>query len=88
MSDFLEMDESANNTTDTTIHAQLARRKQIAVIWGVEDVQENRPDLDDDQAWQVLLAVKRGHDCNDGINWDTLQMTAEMLFPEPEGDAG
>jgi hypothetical protein len=73
----------AGGATDLSIHALLAQRHQIAVIWSVEDVQENRPDLDEGQAWQVLQAVEHYNDCNYGITWETLQITADNLFPEP-----
>lgn len=68
--DFLSLD----------IHAILAERHQIAVIWSVEDVQEVRPDLSDEQAWQVLQNADRRHDATIGINWDTLECHADMLF--------
>jgi hypothetical protein len=67
------------------IHAVLAKRQQIAAVWSVEDVQENRPDLSDDAAWQVLQSVEDDHDCNYGITWDTLRITANHLFgPAPK----
>jgi len=68
---------------DIDIHELLAERKQIALIWSVEDVQAVRPDLTDDQAWQVLQDVERGHDANLGVCWLTLEYVAEDLF----GDA-
>lgn len=66
------------------VHAILARRKQIALIWSVEDVLDLRSDLTTDQAWQVLQVCKRSHDCNHGITWETLQFTADEEYPEPE----
>jgi len=65
------------------VHDLLARRMQIAVIWDIEDVQEVRPDLTDEQAWEVLQQIDRHHDATLGINWDMLECTADMLF----GDA-
>lgn len=56
--------------------------RTISIVWGVEDVQEERPDLTDDQAWEVLQRVKRYHDANIGINWDVLRTTADIMFPE------
>ena len=41
------------------VHVLLAPRRQIASIWSIEDVQEVRPDLTDDQAWEVLQQVER-----------------------------
>ncbi len=66
------------------VNELLAERKQIALIWGVEDVQEIRPDLNDDQAWEVLQAAERKHDATLGICWETLEFWAEDLFPEPD----
>jgi hypothetical protein len=61
----------------------LANRRQIATIWGIEDVKQVRPDLSDDQAWEVLQAAKDGHEADIGINWSVLECHAEMLI----GDA-
>ena len=76
-----------NDHSEIDIDALLAERKQIAVIWGVEDVQQVRPDLTDDQAWEVLLYVRRHHDAEFGVNWQTLECIAEDLFGDaPETD--
>lgn len=70
--------------TDTIdIEGVLAKRNQIAIIWNIEDVQEVRPHLTEEQAWQVLQASKCQHDANLGINWHTLESHADFLF----GDA-
>ena len=55
--------------------------KQIAIIWSIEDVHSVRPDLTDEQAFDVLQAVERRHDATIGVNWDTLSHHAESLFP-------
>jgi hypothetical protein len=69
------------------IHALLASRRQIAHIWSIEDVQGIRPDLDGDQAWEVLQNVNRHKDAELGITWLTLEMEAEHLFGDaPETD--
>ena len=68
---------------DCYVFQLLAKHRKIAVIWSNEDVQEVRPDLTDDQAWQVLLEVERRNDAELGINWQTLERVAEELF----GDA-
>jgi hypothetical protein len=67
-------------TTDIDIPALLAERRQIAVIWCIEDVQEVRPDLTEGQSWEVLQATKRYHDATIGINWDVLDCHADLLF--------
>ena len=69
------------------IHAHLAERRQIADIWGIEDVQQVRPGLTDDQAWEVLKSVRRYFDATIGINWDVLECHVEMLYGfAPETD--
>ena len=76
----------APESAEFAIYANLASRRQIAVLWGIEDVQSIRPDLDDDQAWHVLQAAERHHDCNYGITWETLELTADSLFEQPNAD--
>ena len=68
-------------TNEIDVHALLAKSRQIAVIWSIEDVQQERPDLNDDQAWEVLQRVEHCHDCNYGITWEQLSMAADDLFP-------
>jgi hypothetical protein len=75
------------DTKDIDIHALLAERRQIADIWSIEDVQEVRPDLTDDQAWEVLQRAERKCDAEFGITWTTLEIIAEDLFGDaPEAD--
>ena len=72
--------------TDCDIHATLAERREIAIIWRIEDVMEVRPDLNEDQCWQVLQNVDRHHDATIGVNWDVLDCVANMLFGNaPDG---
>ena len=66
--------------TAIDIYALLAEHKQIAAIWCIEDVQEVRPDLSADQAWEVLQEAERKHDAMMGISWDTLEILADELF--------
>jgi hypothetical protein len=58
--------------------------RQIAIIWDIDDVQSLRPDLDDNEAMQVLSAVDDKHDANIGINWDVIQFWADELYPQDE----
>src|SRR5271157_4794749 len=61
--------------------------QEISITWSTEDVHEVRPDLTEDQAWQVLQAAKEHHDATIGINWSVLECHAEMLFGyAPETD--
>jgi hypothetical protein len=73
-------------TSEIDIRTLLAKRGQIAVIWSIEDVQQERPDLNEDQAWEVLQRVEHCHDCNYGITWEHLSMAADDLFPLAEAN--
>jgi hypothetical protein len=55
----------------------------IAIKWQVEDVQSVRPDLSDDEAYEVLEYLEDNHDANIGINWEVIEYAADNLFPEP-----
>ncbi|WP_020472319.1 hypothetical protein [Zavarzinella formosa] len=68
------------DSTEIDIDKLLAERGQIAIIWSVEDVKEIHPDLDDEQAWEVLKIVLRRHDATLGVTWDTLECVAQSLF--------
>ncbi len=74
--------------TGQDIHSLLADRREIAVIWCIEDVQEVRPDLTEDQCWEVLQNVKRNHDATIGINWEVLRCVADVLFDDDPQDDG
>ena len=72
---------------DFDIHDLLAKRRQIAHVWSIEDVQQLRNDLNDEQAWEVLQQVDRHKVAELGITWLTLEMAAENLFGNaPESD--
>jgi hypothetical protein len=66
---------------DIDIHELLAERKLIAQIWAIEDVQEVRPDLNDEQAWEVLEFIDSKKDAELGITWTTIECFAANLFP-------
>ena len=82
------MTDTTRTATPTAadIHRILTERNQIAIIWDIEDVQSLRPELTDEQAWQVLENAARHHDAGIGINWEVLEATAECLFPEAIDD--
>lgn len=61
-------------------------RKEIGVVWMIDDVTSIRPDLTEEQAWEVLREADRYHDATIGINWDVLHYHAEALFGEAPDD--
>ncbi len=65
------------------VHELLAKHHSIAAIWCTDDVRGVRPDLTEEQAWEVLQQVLEHHDAEWGINWTTLEATADELFPRP-----
>jgi len=69
------------------VHDLLARHRQIAAIWSVEDVKNVRPHLTDEQAWEVLEQVGDKHDAEWGISWTTLETVADDLFPMTRTDS-
>jgi len=65
---------------DVDIHELLAENRQIADIWGVDDVRALRPDLNADQAWRILQTVVERLDRNVGITCGTVETTAVELY--------
>lgn len=54
----------------------------IADWWHIDDVKDQREDLSDDQAREVLRHIKRHKDATIGINWDVIDCAADIVFPE------
>ena len=50
--------------------------------WHVDDVFNQRPDLTEDQAIEVLALIAHNFDANIGINWDVIDSAAHYLFPQ------
>lgn len=68
------------------IREVLAERGQIAILWGVEDVQAVRPDLSREQSWEVLQRAEQRHDGDTGITFNSLGVEAEEMFPKYRQD--
>jgi hypothetical protein len=66
------------------VHSLLRQRRQVAVIWCIEDMQSVRPDLNADQAWEVLLQCEHVHDCEVGFTWMLIETVADSMFPLPK----
>ena len=62
------------------IHELLQANRQIAHIWGVEDVLQVRPDLSAEQAWEVLKTCAWQLDSTHGLCWYDIKCVAENLF--------
>ena len=46
---------------------------EISITWHFTDVQEIDDSLTNDEARQVLQLIKKNHDANIGINWETIE---------------
>lgn len=71
---------------DIDIKDMLLRRRQVAVIWNIEDVLGVRPDLTDSQAWEVLQRCRLVHDCEVGFNWLLIETVADDLYPQSHSE--
>lgn len=78
----------ADSHEPADIHQQLEQRRQVAVIWSIDDVQSVRPGLNDDQSWEVLQRCIKVHDCEVGFTWLLIQYIADDLFPNSEQGGG
>lgn len=54
----------------------------LTEVWTIEDVQNTRDDLTDEQALKVLESMAKNYSADTGINWDVLEAEAEYLYPE------
>ena len=50
--------------------------------WCVDDVLEQRPDLNWEQASDVLYTMAHHFDATIGINWDVIDAVAHHLYPD------
>lgn len=64
----------------------LRDRRQVAIVWGVEDVLSVRPDLTPDHAWEVLEQCEELHDSEHGFTWTHIWCVAGHLFPNINSD--
>lgn len=62
------------------IYEFLHDNRMIGHLWGVTDVQSVRPDLNGDQAWQVLQHLDEQYDSGLGVSWNDLKRVAEQLY--------
>ncbi|MDX2147941.1 MAG: hypothetical protein SFZ23_10495 [Planctomycetota bacterium] len=63
------------------IQEMLAQQHEIAVMYGVGDVQAIRPDLDHNQSWDVLRECRDHVTCEFGLNYYMIEIVAGILFP-------
>lgn len=52
---------------------------QIALVWGIADIQNIRPGVTDEVALKVLQQAERRHNAEEGINWVVLENHLDEL---------
>ena len=60
--------------TFVKVELQTELPDEITISWHFTDVQEVDGTLTDDEARQVLNVIKKRHDANIGINWETIDI--------------
>ncbi|HEX4611234.1 MAG TPA: hypothetical protein VH092_23785 [Urbifossiella sp.] len=73
---------------DLDLHALLESRRVIGVLWGISDVRFVRPDLSDDQCWEVLRFVRDRLDATAGTYWEVLETAVARLLGDDAGPDG
>lgn len=61
----------------------LLTNRMIGQFWATGDLQNIRPDLSEEQAWQVLQQADGRQNPHDPISLEVLSRIAESLFPSP-----
>ena len=60
--------------TFVKVELQTELPDEITISWHFTDVQEVDGTLTDNEARQVLNVIKKQHDANIGINWETIDI--------------
>ena len=56
--------------------------RHIQIQWTTADVQRARPDLSEQEAYEVLLSIQNERNHTIEVNWDTVGAMATWLYPE------
>jgi hypothetical protein len=85
-----EIRDSWNKTENRIVHTAdlddlLAGQRAIAIVWDIQHVKDQRPDLNDEQAWAVLQECRQDQQCIDRLHDAMREMivdTADKLHPQ------
>ena len=86
LDELLEHADGDEHDIDLAEHLQ--RSGNIAFLWHIDDVKQQRPDLNEEQCWEVLKNCRKHHDASIGMNWDVIDCVADMLFGTAPKGAG
>jgi hypothetical protein len=76
--DFIDFDDEQ----EVDIHDLLAEQKAVGLVFTIADVKKLRPDLTDEQAWEVLQMFEvAAEDCPDPLH-ETISQIADMHYPK------
>jgi hypothetical protein len=64
---------------DVDVDELLAEHRAVAVVWDIRHVKDIRPDLGDEEAWDVLQGVR--HDRLNDPMLEAIRQEAETLYP-------
>lgn len=62
------------------LEPMLAAEGEVGTVWTFADVLKIRPDLTREQAISILEDAEDGQHAGIGIDWNTLEFTADQLF--------
>ena len=81
-----EMEETSFPIVKSKLAMILADSRElpsIIISWSTIDIIDRAKERDikitEEQALEILNNIKRGHDCNIGINWDVIDCHIDML---------
>jgi hypothetical protein len=70
------------------IEALLTANRLIGIVWNVQLVLDERPNLTEDQAWTILRACQPRYEEVTNPMRETIRHLADELFPKPKGKDG
>jgi len=79
--------EKVTHLEDVDIDDLLADHQAIGIVWEVQHVIDQRPDLKHEQAWEVLQECQRSWDRLNDPMLETIRQVADNLFPQLKGKA-
>jgi len=75
--------EKVLHQEDIDLDELLAEHHAIPIVWDIRHVGDQRPDLDDAQAWAVLQLCRERWDRLNDPMLETIRDAAEALYPKP-----
>ena len=74
---------SLTHQVDVDIDELLAEHHAIGIVWDIEHIKDQRRDLTDEQAWQVLQECQRSWERLNDPMLETIRQVADKFYPKP-----